>query len=129
MILPGSFFHFFKVFIFQVVIGIKWQNGPKWQKILSRSISQEAYIWLYVLILMCTMITSPVALFISSKLWFLTLLGVKGQKMVQNDKKICWSHSVSHKPCIIWSWFLVHMCKMMISSFFWFCTNSEVLGF
>ena len=39
--------------------------------------------------------------------------GVKGQKPIQNDKKICLSHSISQKASIIWSSFLVHLCKMM----------------
>ena len=39
----------------------------------------------------------------------------KGQKVAQNDKKVCLSHSVSQEPYIIWLWFLVHMFKMMIS--------------
>ena len=52
---------------------------------------------------------------------------VNGQKMVQNDKKICLSHSISQEPYIIWLSFTVHMCKMIISprvffsfSKFWF---------
>ena len=42
--------------------------------------------------------------------------GVKGQKIVQNDKKICLSCSISQEPYIIW-WlsFLVRKCKMIIS--------------
>ena len=40
---------------------------------------------------------------------------VKGQKMVQNDKKFCLSHSISQEPYIIWLSFVVHICKMMIS--------------
>ena len=40
---------------------------------------------------------------------------LKGQKTVHNDKKFCLSHSISQEPYIIWLWFLVHMCKMMIS--------------
>ena len=39
----------------------------------------------------------------------------KGQKVAQNDKKVCLSHSLSQEPYIIWLWFLVHMFKMMIS--------------
>ena len=42
--------------------------------------------------------------------------------MAQNDKKICLSHSVFQERYLIWLWFLVHMCKMMISPaiFFFF---------
>ena len=40
---------------------------------------------------------------------------VKGHKMTQNDKNFCLSHSISQEPYIIWLWFLVHVCKMLIS--------------
>ena len=36
-----------------------------------------------------------------------------GQKMAQNEKIFCLSHSVPQEQYIIWLWFLVHMCKMM----------------
>ena len=58
---------------------------------------------------------------------FWIVRGVKGKKMVQNDKKICLLHSISQEPYIIWLSFMVHMCKMIISpgvffsfSKFWF---------
>ena len=40
---------------------------------------------------------------------------VKGQKITQNDKKSCLSHSMSQEAYIIWLWFLVYFCKMIIS--------------
>ena len=49
---------------------------------------------------------------------------VKEQKMAQNDKKVCLLHSISEEPYIIWLWFLVHMCKMII-----FPVNFFILGF
>ena len=58
--------------------------------------------------------------FISSKCWFFGFLGegegrgVKGQKVIQNDKKICLSCSIAQEPYIIWLSFMVHMCKMII---------------
>ena len=51
---------------------------------------------------------------------------VKEQKMAQNDKKLCLSHSISQEAYITWSWFLIHMCRMIsltiffIFSKFWF---------
>ena len=52
--------------------------------------------------------------------------GVKGKKMVQNEK-FCLSGSISQESYIIWFWFMVLMCKMIISpvvffifSKFWF---------
>ena len=66
---------------------------------------------------------------------FQAVKGVKGQKMLQNDKKFCLSHSISQEPYIIWLSFMVHMCKMIISpgvllsfSKFWFSGLSEVKG-
>ena len=63
--------------------------------------------------------TSPDAFFIFSKFWFSGLLGWgeggqegKGQKMIQNVKKIL-SHSVSPELYLIWLSFLVHMGKMI----------------
>ena len=47
---------------------------------------------------------------------FWVVSGVKRQKMVQNEKKICLSRSISQEPYIIWFLFMIHMCKMMISS-------------
>ena len=46
---------------------------------------------------------------------FWVLRGVKEQKMVQNNKKFCPSHSVSQEPYIIWLSFMLHLCKMIIS--------------
>ena len=43
----------------------------------------------------------------------------KWQKMTQNNKRNL-SHSVSQEQYLIWLWFLIHMCKMMISPVFFF---------
>ena len=40
---------------------------------------------------------------------------LKGQKTVQNGKKLCLSWSISQEPYIIWLSFMVQMCKMKIS--------------
>ena len=57
---------------------------------------------------------------------FQVISGLKGQKMAQNDKKVCPSHSVSQEPYIIWSWCLVHLCKMIIfPTFFAFFQNCD----
>ena len=36
---------------------------------------------------------------------------VKGQKIAQNDKKLCLPHLISQEPYIIWSSFVVQKCK------------------
>ena len=54
---------------------------------------------------------------------------VKGQKKVQNDKKMCLLHSISVKPYIIWLSFMVNICKMIISwSVFLIFENFNFLG-
>ena len=57
---------------------------------------------------------NPGFFFSFSKFWFFRW-GVKGQKTVQNDKKLCLSLFISQEPYIIWLSFMVHMCKMIIS--------------
>ena len=56
------------------------------------------------------------------KLIFPILWSVKQPNMAQNDNKLCLSDSLSQELYLIWLWFLIHLCKMMISpaSFFIF---------
>ena len=96
------------------------QNDKKF--CLPHLISQEPYIiWLSFMVHMCKMIILPDFFFIFFKiLIFWVVSGVKWQKTVQNDKKFCLSLFISQKPYIIWLSFMVHMCKMIISSEFFF---------
>ena len=55
--------------------------------------------------------------------------GIKGQEMVQNDKKFCLSHSISQEPYFIWLWFLVHSCKMISPGNFSIFQNIDFWGF
>ena len=74
--------------------------------------------------------TSQDALFIFLKiLIFQVVRGVKGQKMAQNDRTLCLSYSVSQEPYFIRLWFLVHMCKMIISPAILFFQNSDFFWF
>ena len=90
--LAGFFFHFFKILILWVIKG----GGVKGQKMvqnekkicLLRSISPESYIWFLFMVLMCKMLTSRSFFHFFKILIFLVVRGVKGQKIVQNDKKI-----------------------------------------
>ena len=50
---------------------------------------------------LCKMMTSLDAFFFFKVLIFQTVRGVKGQKMAQNDKKICLSHSASQELYLI----------------------------
>ena len=108
------FFSFFKVLIFQVVGGIKRQktvqNDKKFCPLIS--ISQESYIlWLSFMVNIYKMIISSDVLFIFLKFWFSGFRRrVKGQKLVENDKKFCQSCSMSQEPYIIWLSYMVHIC-------------------
>ena len=98
------FFHFFKILFFQVFRVEKGQkSGPKWQKFCSSfSISDESQIMqLSFMIHMCKMIISPVFIFCFFKISIYVV--VREGKVVQNDKKLCLSHSISQEPYIIWS--------------------------
>ena len=60
--------------------------------------------------------TSPDAFFIFWKFWFSGLLGRECKRAKNGPKwQIILSHSLSQELYLIWLWFLVHMCKMMIS--------------
>ena len=121
-----DFFHFLKILIFRIFRGEKGEKIAQNDKrfFLSHSLSQEPYIiWLSFMVHMCKMIISPGVFFHFFKiliLWVLT--GVKGQKMIQNYKKICLLHPISQERYIILS-FMVHMCKspgvFFIFSQFW----------
>ena len=87
MIGPG-FFSFY-IFIFRAIMGVKGQKMAQDDKklCLLYLISQEPYIiWLSYIADLCKMTISPEVVFIFSKFWFSSLLGVKGQKLAQNDK-------------------------------------------
>ena len=108
-------FHFFKILILWVVKGVKGQKLVQSKKkfCLSCSISQEPYIiWFLFMVHMCKMMCTGI-FFSFSKFWsFQIVRVVKGQKIVQNDKKFYLSHPISHEPYIIWSSFAV--CKFKV---------------
>ena len=80
--------------------------------------SQEAYIiWLWFLEHMCKMMTSQMLFLCFKSFDYRSCQGRGwGQRTenTQNYKKLCLSHFVSQEPYLIWLWFLVRMCKMMI---------------
>ena len=91
MISPGGFFIFFFFFIliFQAVREVK-KNSPKLQNILSVArTSQESYIiWLSFVVHLCEIMIFPGIFSFFKILIFCVVRGVKGEKMVQNEKKI-----------------------------------------
>ena len=129
-----SFFHFF--FDYLGCQGAESaKNGPKWQKFLSVApyISGTIYdlhLW-YTCKYFFIFIFFKILIF--RIIWGVCVcegggVVVKGQKMAQNDKKFCLSHSISQEPCIIWLWFLVNIGEMLISSYE-FLWNFDFWGF
>ena len=96
-----ALFSLFWNFYFLGKLGGKWaKSSPKWKITiihLSHAISQEQYsVWLWFLIHLCKMIIAPGIFFHFFKiLIFWVFRRVKGQKIVQNDKKFCLSQSIS----------------------------------
>ena len=79
-------------------------------------------------IYLCKMVISSGIFSIFLKiLIFWVYRGVKEQKMVRNDKKLCLSRSISQEPYIIWLSFVVQMCKMITSPGVFF--NFKILVF
>ena len=105
MICPGIFFSF-KILIFQVVNGLKVQKmAQHFENVcctlyFRNDISYDLYLW-------CTCMYKRI---ISPGIFIIFLnfdnqdhqVGVlKGQKMAQNDKEFCLSHSVFQEPNIM----------------------------
>ena len=112
------FFHFLEIFIFWAIRGENGKkNSPKWKVTITsvtRHISGTVSMWSWFLVQLCKMMISPGVFFI----FYETLIFwvVKGQKIVQNEKwQLHLSRAISQQQYSIWSWFLVHLCKMMIS--------------
>ena len=93
-----------------------FSGGSKGQKIVPKRlcslhlVSNEPYIiWL-------SFVGHKWNLMISPDFFFQNFdFSVKGQKMVQNEKRFCLLYSISQEPYIIWLSFVVDKCKMIIS--------------
>ena len=118
------FFHFFEIFVFQAVRGVKGKNGPRWQK---------NYVWctsylrndiLYYCYLWYTCVKDDISryffhFFKILILWVVRGGGgeevvVKGQRRSKIEKKFCLLYSISQESYIIWFLFMVLMFKMII---------------
>ena len=110
---PAVFFNFCQNFDF---LG---HHGGKRPKMRKNSVCHALYLGnhtSYDLHLhLCKVIIYPFLKNCFQILIFSINSGVKGQKMAQNDKKLCLSHSISQEAYIICSSFLVHICEMMTS--------------
>ena len=65
--------------------------------------------------------------FFQNFVFFWSIGGVKGKKMVQNDKNFCLLRSISQEPYITWLSFMVQMCEMITSPNVFF--NLKILIF
>ena len=124
--IPLGVFSFFWNFHFWVVRGVKMKNNyichaPYFRN--SKAYYQYFWYtcvrWWYLLVFF----------HLSFEIYiFGAVRRVKGQKIAQNEK---WQFHVSHAICqeqySIWSWILVHLCKMIISPGIFF--SLEVLSF
>ena len=127
MITPGIFSIFQNFDFLCCWWGKSAKNGPKWQKILSVVLHISGTIY-HIIVIDATLVWNDY----NSKLFFcfikilvswVVVGGVKGQKIVQNDKKFCLPCSMSQESGIVWLSFSVHKCKTMISPQFfklWF---------
>ena len=116
-----SSFHFFKILIFQVVSGVKGQKMVQNDKKLCLlcSISLKPYIvWLTFMVHICKRISLGFVFIFFRILMFQAVKGVKGQKMVQHDKKFGLLCYISQEPYMVWFSFMVHMCKRISLGFF-----------
>ena len=138
------FFFNFKISIFRVVRGLKGQKMVQNDKnfCLSHLVFQEPYIiWSSFMVHMYVYKDNISRQFFNfffkilifriirrGRVWGEEV--IKGQETTQNEEKLCMSHYVSQEPYIIWLWFLVPMCKMVISpeNFFIF-QNFDFWGF
>ena len=101
------FYLFFEIFIFQAVRWVKGQKtaqNEKYKLHVSRIISQEQYsIWSWFLVYLCKIMISPGSLSIFFVFWvfiFWAVMGVKGQKIAQNEKEqLHLSHAISQDQC------------------------------
>ena len=103
-------------------------------------LSHLNYIWVsihhlivFFLLHKFKMMASPDVFFFFSKFWFTRLLGgrvLKDKKLPKMTKKK-FSHPIFPELYLIWLWFLLHMCKIMISPaiFFSFFQYSAFSGF
>ena len=113
-----GFFSFFQNFDFSGCLkGKRAKIGPKWQKFLSVMLHISGIIH-HMIVVYGTLVWNDISwyfFYFFKILIFSVVRGVKGKKLVQNDKKLCPLHLISQEPYIIWLSFMVHMCKMIMS--------------
>ena len=92
-------------------------KGKKWPKMSKISVCRTLYFHLWYTCMYKRIIFPAIFfIFFKTKFWYSGSLGKGGgskrAKYGPNWQNIL---SISQEPYIIWLWYLVHMCKMMIS--------------
>ena len=113
--------------------GKRAKNIPQWKITITSvtcHISGTVYHMIMILVHLCKIVISPgvFSFFLFQILIFWAVREVKG-KRVKNSPKWKWQlnilNAISNEPYSIWSWFLVHLCKMMISRGVFFFSFSK----
>ena len=120
----------FFILIFQAVREVKGQKIDQNEKTLSVALHISGIIHHMIVIYGILVWNNDISrhfFHFFKILIFWVVKGLKGQKMVQNEKISCLLCSISQETYIILFWFMVHMWKMIIStrtlfifSKFWF---------
>ena len=117
-----GFYHFFKILSFlSCYLGWKGKKWPKMMKnVIWRTDLRNRTSSLSFMVHLCEMRKYPGLFFFFFffnffKIFIFRIFRGKREKMDQTDKKLCLSCLISQGPYIIWSSFMVHMCKMIIS--------------
>ena len=129
-----SFFHLFKILIFWIVSRVKGQKIAQNYKKNSVMTCSAWYIknhtsWLPSLVHKCKIILSPGIFLFFQNFGFLG--GEEGQRAKNGPKwqRLCPLHFISQEPYIIWPWFVVYICKRIMSAgVFYFFPNLNFLG-
>ena len=104
VISPGVFFHFYKIFIFQIVRGVKGQNLVQNNKKFSVTLRISGTIHHMNVIYGTHMWNNNISRYFFhfwKKFFPWVVRGLKGQKTAQNEKKLCQLRFISQEPYII----------------------------
>ena len=94
------------------------EKTAKWQKILSATLHISGILHHIIVIYGTLVWNDDICKCFShfSKIFIFWVIKRIGQKMVQNEKKLCLSRYISQEPYIKWFSFVVCKCKTIISS-------------
>ena len=129
------FFHFFEISIFWAVRGgkraknclkMKNTNYIRHTPYLRNSIAYDHDFWYASVKWWYLQVFFSLFFFLLFFVIFIfqAVMGVKGQKMALDEKKVYLLHFISQETHIIWLLYMVHVCKMMISAGVFFIVSN-----